>query len=249
MTTLDALAGLDYEEAAFRDRYLPEVTHQRKPLERLAQAARRARMLKADIDIERITEGPIVVPRADVEIDVDIEWDADSRVYLWGVLVRRHMRLPEYIPFVEWGPIGQERERSLATEFLEWLRREVAAADAAGLQLVVYHYNHTERSTLTRLLGEAAVADLLPRFVDLLDYIRQNFFGAEGLSIKQVAPAFGFSWRDEAPSGLASQQWLVAARRADAADERDDFQKRIRQYNEDDVRATAAVREALSPQP
>jgi predicted RecB family nuclease len=108
----------------------------------------------------------------------------------------------------------------------------------------VFHYSHPERTYLSRVLGEEQATDLLDRFVDLLPIVRGNFFGVAGLSIKQTAPAFGFHWRDDDPGGLQSQVWLDHARTADGADAAA-WRERILAYNEDDVRATAALRAGL----
>jgi len=75
--------------------------------------------------------------------------------------------------------------------------------------------------------------------------VRQHYFGAQGLGIKKVAPQFGFDWRDEDPGGLQSQLWLIEARGSDAPVVREAARTRILEYNEDDVRATAAVRAGM----
>ena len=246
VSTLDELAALNPDDEAFRARYLPEVTHQAHALRRVETAIRRARMLQDDRAIERETAGPIDVPRADIEIDLDAEWDPDDKVYLWGALVSAASLAPVYHAFVEWHELDDGTERVLATRVVVWLSEQVAAAERSGKTVAIYHYNHTERSLLTRIVGESAVAGLLPLFVDLLTIVRQHFFGSKGLSIKTVAPAFGFAWRDAEPSGLASQQWLLGARAAADATERDALRQRLLDYNEDDVRATAALRIGLA---
>ena len=60
-----------------------------------------------------------------------------------------------------------------------------------------------------------------------------------------MAPAFGFDWRDEDPGGLQSQLWLIEARQTSVDETRDAGRARILTYNEDDVRATAAIRNGL----
>lgn len=241
--TVDDLADLE-ADADFQGRYLPEVTHVRDPLKRLGDAVRRARMLSDGRTLERETAGPIEVPRADVEIDFDIEWDVDDRVYLWGALVSRPGQEPTYRPFVMFDPLDEAAELALATEFAEWLRGEIAAAAGRRETLLVYHYTSAEPTYLKRVLGADVVSDLLDRFVDLYPTVREHFFGVDGLGIKKVAPAFGFTWRDDDPGGLQSQLWLVEARTGD--DEgRDAARQRVLAYNEDDVRATHAVRNGL----
>ena len=50
----------------------------------------------------------------------------------------------------------------------------------------------------------------------------------------------GFAWRDEDPGGLQSQLWFEQAVAGDRAAE-----ERLLAYNEDDVRATKAIRSWL----
>lgn len=241
----EELASLDTSAAEFQATYLPEVTHLKDPLGRLTDAVRRARMIRDDRVIERTTTGAIPVPRADIEVDFDIEWDPDDRVYLWGSLVRRTGADPTYHAIVSWAELDDAGCVELAQSFAAWLRAQIAAADAAGESLLVYHYSHPEPTYLKRLLGEPAVADLLDRFVDLLAIVREHYFGVRGLGIKQVAPVFGFEWRDDDPGGLQSQLWLMDARASEDHLVRAAARERILAYNEDDVRATAALRSGL----
>lgn len=243
-SSLEALAGLDVDDASFQATYLPEVTHLSNALVRLGDMVRRARMVHDGVFVERITSGPIDVPVADVEVDLDVEWDPDLHVYLWGVLLRRPGAEPAYRSFLSWQVLDADSERVLALEFVAWLREIVAATPG---QVRVHHYSPAEVSQLRRVLGEE-VADLLPLFVDLHRIVADNFFGVVGLGIKKVAPAFGFAWRDESPSGVQSQLWLEEARHASDSAVREAARQRLLDYNEDDVRATAALRAWLRTQ-
>jgi predicted RecB family nuclease len=82
-------------------------------------------------------------------------------------------------------------------------------------------------------------------FVDLYDVVRVHYFGVAGHGLKEVAPAFGFSWRDESPSGLMSQVWYLDAIRTDDLEVAASARERLLTYNEDDVRATLAVRRGI----
>ena len=135
----------------------------------------------------------------------------------------------------------------LATEFITWLRARIREAHERGQSVTVFHYADPEPSHLVAILGSDEVSDVLESFVDLFPIIRRNFFGVAGLGIKKVAPVFGFHWRDADPGGLQSQSWLEQARR-DLANSAD-LRARILDYNEDDVRATAAVRDGLRTLP
>lgn len=244
ITTTIALADVDPEDARFRESYLPLVSHQSRALDRLAAAIERARMIRDGESLRRTTTGPLNVPVADLEIDFDIEWDVDDRVYLWGARVRCGGEAT-YHPVVSWEPLDEHSERVLAEEFVGWLRGIVEDARERGESVAIFHYASPEPNYLKRILGDDAVADLLPHFFDLLPLLRANFMGVHGLSIKKVAPALGFEWRDDDPGGLQSQGWLVDARLAEDESVRLAARKRLLEYNEDDVAATAAIRDGL----
>lgn len=233
--TIEQMAAVDPTDERFLDRYLPEITHRTDGTKRLAEAVRRARMLRDGVTLERLTSGAIEVPSADVEIDFDIEWDSDDQVYLWGCWITRggHARYRAHVTWDGGFP---------AEGFVAWLRQEIADAQRVGQSTLVYHYSAAERTYLRKTLGDS-VEDLFEHFVDLLPIVKRHYFGLYGLGIKQVAPAFGFHWRDDDPGGLQSQVWLQEARLGDV-----EAQQRILRYNEDDVRATAALRKGLRAQ-
>jgi predicted RecB family nuclease len=244
--TAGDLASLDLDDEDWWAGYLPEVTHQARARSRLTTAVGRARMALAGVRLERVTTGLIPVPRADVEIDFDIEWDIDDRVFLWGAVVTSaDDPAGTYVDFTAVDPLDDETERYLAEQFLAWLRALVADAEAAGRSIALYHYSHPEPRYLARVLGEEEVADVLPLFIDLLPIVRAHYMGVAGLSIKQVAPEFGFHWRDEDPGGLQAQAWIQQAREAGPV-ERETLRRRVVEYNEDDVRATLAVRRGMA---
>ena len=234
--TVDEMAGLDPTDPDFLGRYLPEVAHRRDAQGRLQTAVRRAQMVRDGVSLERRTQGPIEVPSADVEIDLDIEWDPDENVYLWGCLVTDRGR-SEYHPHVTWDDMDESSRHAQA--FAAWLRELLAGAEADGRTTLIFHYSPAETTYLRRLLGDEAT-DLLEHCVDLYPIVKRHFFGLHGLGIKPIATAFGFQWRDEDPGGLQSQAWLQDARAGDLA-----ARRRLLEYNEDDVRATAVVRRGL----
>ncbi|MCJ7436169.1 MAG: ribonuclease H-like domain-containing protein, partial [Acidimicrobiia bacterium] len=83
-------------------------------------------------------------------------------------------------------------------------------------------------------------------FVDLLKVVQRSIITGGSLGLKTVAPLAGFQWRDDDAGGEQSMVWYRAA--VDDSDEniREANRERILRYNEDDVRATAALREWLS---
>lgn len=251
ITTTRQLADVDVLDPRWTTAFAPHssVAKPDKALDLLADAAQRAEMIATGQTLRRTTTGPIDVPAADVEVDIDLEWDMDNLVYLWAGTVRRGPSIADrergqYVHFSHFGPMTLEKELELARGFTDWLHRILAKAQARGRTVTIFHYTHPERTNLARVLGEEADT-YLEHFVDLHDVVRENFTGAWGLSIKHVAPHFGFQWRDEDPGGLQSQDWLLMAQETDDPRVRDELAGRILAYNEDDVRAQAAIRDGM----
>jgi len=246
VTSTSELAQVDLDDAAWVAGYLERIPHQHSAQKRLVNAVTRARMIGAGVRLARTHVGPLEIPSADVEIDFDIEWDTDDQVYLWGARKRlgQDDSTAEYIPFVSWEAMD-DGGAALAEQFVSWLRGEIQAARSAGESIVVFHYTSPEVRYLENLLGEDEVADVLSCFVDLHEFVKENFFGVEGIGLKKVATALGFSWDDSDPGGLQSQTWLQIAR--DVADPgHGDMRSRILAYNADDVEATAVLRDRIA---
>lgn len=250
ITTVAQLAEADVDELL--PRYLPLTGHRDRPEQRLRQAALRARMLANGVELERVSVDAIGVPRAPVEVDFDIETADDGTVYLWGALVAGDDQsgAPRYVQFSRFEAQAGSREFELAEEFGRWLLALVERHP--GLR--VYHYSDYETVHLRRL-AERSGSEVLAQvcglirthFVDLFSYIRDNFVGVDGLGLKVVASrGAGFSWRDEEPGGLASQSWFSEAVGGPTPEAREAARTRVLQYNEDDVRATLAVRRWLT---
>ena len=229
--------------------YLRQTGHRDRAESRLRQAALRAKMLANGVDLERVSVEPIGVPRAPIELDLDIETADDGSVYLWGVLVADEAGT-RFKAFSRFEHMSPEAEIELAAEFSRWLVGFVADHPGA----LVFHYSDYETVHLRRLANRSnhpdvrAAVDLVrDHFVDLFGFVRDNFVGVEGLGLKVVASkGAGFRWRDEEPGGLASQTWFTSS--VDGADEtvRSASRQRVLDYNEDDVRATRAVRAWLT---
>jgi predicted RecB family nuclease len=188
------------------------------------------------------------IPRGDIEIDLDME-NADF-VYLWGALLTKVPdHWPEevggYVPFESFEPLDADGERALATALWDWLTDLVERAHAERLTLRVYFYSPAETQNLRRLLDPASLTPLVgsSSWVDLLPYMRRKFWSNWGHGLKVTAVASGFSWRDDDPGGYASMQWYHDAM---AGQDRDKNIARILSYNEDDCRATAALRNSVT---
>lgn len=191
-------------------------------------------------------------PRADVEIDVDMEAYLDQGAYLWGAFDGS-----DYRGFVTWSQLGGKAEAENFAEFWAWLMRRRAAAHEAGDTFAAYCYsahgeNHWLRLSARRFHGkvrgvpsEEEVQEFIssPEWVDVFAYVRGQLLGPDGVGLKVVARQAGYAWADGDFDGEES----VNARRiatsggAEAADAR----AALLRYNEDDTRATAAVRSWL----
>lgn len=237
------LASADLEELL--PDYLPRVTHRTGTEDRLRLAQRRARLIVDGVELERISTGPLTdIPTGALEIDLDIETSPSDRVYLWGFQVSG----PDgsrYRSFADFSDLGDATESRLAERAMAWLRDLVDGRDA-----VVFHYSEYEVLRVNRLAAAYRTPALewardwaAEHFVDLFDTVRRHFFGTQGLGLKVVAhAAAGFSWRDPDPGGLNSQRWFVDAVHGATPEIRQEARTRVLEYNEDDVRATQALR-------
>jgi predicted RecB family nuclease len=243
VTTVADLSVTDVE--TLLPAYLPEVAHRPDAETRLRAIARRARMLERGEPIVRETSGPIGVPTAAVEIDLDIETSALGRIYLWGFEVTVD-GASRYIEFSRFADLAESDEAALAREALGWLRHQIDGPRSAR----VFHYSGYEVAMIEALAARCPGDELLDwattyaanDFVDLLEIVQGHFFGAAGLGLKQIAVAAGFGWRDPDPGGLNSQRWFDEAVHAADPETRAAARRRVLAYNEDDVRATAHLR-------
>lgn len=244
VSTITELAAAPLEELL--NDYLPQLEHRPGAEDRLRLAHRRSRLLSQGLELERLSTGPITLPAADLEIDIDVETSRSDRVYLWGFWIGT-VAEGHYQQFSSFTDLDDAGELALAEQAMSWLQQTVAGRDAR-----VYHYSDYELVRLSRLADPASPVMTWARayadtaFVDLFAVMRSNFFGANGLGLKAVARAGAdFHWRDEDPGGLNSMGWFDTAVTAETEAQRAAARERILAYNEDDVRATAALRQWL----
>lgn len=190
------------------------------------------------------------VPGADVEIDIDMENSIDGTHYLWGALLD-----DQYHRFASWDPPTPAVEADVFMQFWSWLQGERSKAQRAGRSFMAYCWSQNAEAGALRegaaaaelaghhgLVGEVDTFLAGPDLVDLLEVFRAQVITGQGNSLKTVAPLAGFAWRDEDPGGETSMLWHRQAVGAEQAAERAAARQRLLDYNEDDVRATAAVR-------
>lgn len=212
------------------------------PENRLRNAVRRARMTVDGIDIEPRGEWP-AVPSADIEVDFDIEWDTEGRIYQWGLRIRvgQDEHSARYEPVFSFEPLDEPAEEVLAEVFAARINELKEQARQSGRSFLVFHWADPE---VTRTRKFAAVAAALEGVTcDLYKWFGANFFARQSSSIKSVAPLFGFKWRVDEAGGLISKEKIRLARgdgpHAEAA------RQWCLDYNESDVAAQAAIRDGL----
>lgn len=245
--TVSQLATADLE--ALLPVYLPQVAHRSGAEDRLRLAQRRSQLLRDGVQLERTSTGPIDLPAAGLEIDIDIETSREDRVYLWGFWVTDGGD-GYYQQFSSFSELDDAAEVELARQAMAWLRNTVADSQAA-----VFHYSDYEVVRLARLAARGdetlkwALDYAKDHFVDLFGVVRKHFFGTNGLGLKVIASAgAGFEWRDEDPGGLNSMRWYDDACRAEDEAARQQARIRVLEYNEDDVKATWQLRRWLREQ-
>ncbi|TVT50629.1 TM0106 family RecB-like putative nuclease [Amycolatopsis rhizosphaerae] len=225
-----------------------------------ADAVALARAWLADLTVVRKVP-EVVVPRADVELDVDMESFGESGAYLWGCLLSGADIGIErgYRAFVTWDPLPTVDEARSFAEFWGWLREVRGRAEAAGLTFRAYCYNAmAENRWLFGSVERFADFEGIPvkrevqsfvdsdQWVDLFRSVSDQFLCARGKGLKVVAPVAGFTWRDPEAGGEASMRWYRAAVGMDGGEPDPGQRDRLLRYNEDDVLATKALREWMS---
>ena len=209
------------------------------------------------------------IPRADIEVDVDLESHLDDGAYLWGTLLTlrdgRPLEVEGYRPFVTWAGLPDPDEGRSFAGFWRWLTGVRTRAAGQGRTFRAYCYSRSAENawmlstagrfgpdgTVVVVKGVPSVAEVRafitsPQWVDVHQAVSAQFVSTAGLGLKVVAPVAGFHWRDPEAGGEASVGWYRDAQAASDGAEREFGRSRILAYNEDDVRATKAVRDWIS---
>jgi uncharacterized protein len=185
----------------------------------------------------------------DADVFLDFEghpfWRPDTGLFfLFGWIERGDDGRGAWTYRTEWAH-DLEGEAAAAGRVIEHL----ATRRAQRPRMHVYHYNHTERSALQRLaalhgVGEATLSKQIDTglFVDLLLVARNALqAGTESYSLKELERLTDFERGHEIDAGAGAvveyEHWRGTHEQS-ALD-------RIASYNEDDVRATLALRDWL----
>ncbi|MBO0849824.1 MAG: TM0106 family RecB-like putative nuclease [Pseudonocardia sp.] len=209
--------------------------------------------------VRRVAE--VKVPRADVELDVDMESFSESGAYLWGCLLSTPSGVDigvdvGYHAFATWDPLPTIDEARSFAEFWVWLSALRERCAQRGLSFAAYCYNEQAEnrwllSSADRFAGRPGIPtpDEVTAFissdawVDLFAVVSEWFLCAQGKGLKRIAPAAGFAWHDPDASGENSMRWYRAAVGMDGEPPDPSQRDRLLRYNSDDVHATHALRE------
>ncbi len=209
----------------------------------------RARAMRTGRPAKRASWTP---PRADFEISYDVENLTGGDVYLHGLLIRpmtaRKRGAPGFTEsdFGTFEPICAAHPETEAEVWGRFLAKLVEL-EARGTY-VTYIYSPHERGVLRRLRttygGSAALDRFEASIIDLRRIVVDSvIFPTDGNGLKTIADYVDFHWRDPNPGGAQSITWWTSY--WTDPEQRLDARSRVLTYNEDDVRATFAVRDWL----
>ena len=191
------------------------------------------------------------IPRADVEVDVDIEY-TNVGVYLWGTWTSPAGNQPAYRAFDDWSEPTFERGTSLFLEFWEWLMATREDARSNGLTFAAYYFTDAETGWMRNYADAAGVFDEVESFVRSDEWIdvKKEFdarllTGQAYAGLKVLAPLAGFAWEVDDPGGAESMVKYEQALYAESESDRQEAIAWLLRYNEGDVRATLAIRDWL----
>ncbi len=177
------------------------------------------------------------LPEKKEELHFDIEGDPLLGVeYLFGLLIRQGKK-EEYKCFLAEKP---EDEGKAWLEFCDFIEGWVGTP--------IYHYGWYEHDVIRRLSAKYGISEKAAEalgFANMIDLVkvvqRSAIFPLYFYSLKDLCKHLGFKWRAEDASGANSvlwfQEWLEKGNRKKL--------QKIIDYNEDDVRATAFLKDWL----
>lgn len=194
------------------------------------------------------------VPSFDIEVDIDMESGLSGLAYLWGTYTPTTGRATADADWTVHSGLAAAR---VFTTFWQRLTtmRQLAADAGQSIGFYCWH-DEAEKAALrsgareaSRLLGVHSAPDNVESFldagilVDLCAIARNDLVTGGSKGLKAIAPLAGFEWRDDDPDGAASMVWHQhAIDPTVGGDEQQRWRQRLIDYNEDDVRAEAAVR-------
>jgi predicted RecB family nuclease len=213
---------------------------------------------------------PLVIPEADIEIDIDLENSMEAlreldinepmgldRLYLYGYgihdrTISKDWRTAVIETIFDYSNT-EEGEFRVMSQMWNKLQEEISKAESTGRTIKIFHYANHEFMWWTKFANRFAGKTGVPTItevdtfkgnylIDLLPYARRISFPAMDSSIKSLAPLAGFEWEVHKAGGANSLLKYKQATTSKSQAERDEAIAWLDSYNRDDVRATFAVR-------
>ena len=228
----------------------------------------RARLSGSSFPFTPRSTDDVSVPRADVEIDFDMESIGKSEannqpacVYLWGTLTSiRSEKVRKLLGNPNEGFHGfsifeqNETESDALASFWAWAQDWIAKSREHDFSLKFYCYSGTAEHTAMknvskRSSGKAGVPsiDEIEEFkqseywLDIRDYVKKLIWSTENQQLKTVGKIAGAKW-EEGANGALSIVWFDTWNRSTDSTERESLKNQLLKYNTNDVEATLILR-------
>jgi predicted RecB family nuclease len=267
LETRAQLARLDPDRARrARHRTINPLEHHKREeflgrtIDKLDDLIYRARVHERGTALRIVDAARMGCVRADVEVDVDME-SYDDATYLWGAYVtlnRPTSDVPSgYRAFAEWGELTHDAEATIFANLWSWLNQLRHTCNEQERTFAAYCFwaqaedGAMNRAVTPPLEDGPTPEDLSdfrqatpPQWIDLHEHAKRQIQTEGALGLKQLAKAAGFRWRDPNPSGEASMLWYEEST-SSTSPQALAARTRLLEYNEDDCRATKALRDWL----
>ena len=228
----------------------------------------RARLSGTNIPFTPRESGDFSVPRADVEIDFDMESigksEANGRldcVYLWGTLTSiRSEEVRQVLGNPKEGFHGfsifekNETESEALASFWAWAQDWIAKSKEHNFSLKFYCFSGTAELTAMkdvskRSIGKGGVPSIeeidgfkkSEFWLDIRDHVKKFIWSTENQQLKTVGKIAGAKW-EEGANGQLSIVWFDTWTRSTDVAERESLKNRLLEYNTNDVEATLILR-------
>lgn len=228
----------------------------------------RARLSGSSFPFTPRSADDVSVPRADVEIDFDMESIGKSEpnnqpacVYLWGTLTSiRSEKVRKLLGNPNEGFHGfsifeqNETESDALASFWAWAQDWIAKSREHDFSLKFYCYSgaaeHTAMKNVSkRSSGIAGVPsiDEIEEFkqseywLDIRDYVKKLIWSTENQQLKTVGKIAGAKW-EEGANGALSIVWFDTWNRSTDSSECESLKNQLLKYNTNDVEATLILR-------
>lgn len=258
--TVGDLAGLDAVTASYASNRSGNI--------RLGETIDAARVFVANRVHRRRGVPSLSMPRADIEVDIDMEnseiiymWGATTTVRREGVALGKRHNSYAAEEVINWDNVedfdSDKAEADNFADFWEWLQTLRSFAKFTGASLCFYCYSAAEERCMRAIVRKNPAHPRMPSmadidelvadtdlWIDMLQIFRtQTIWPTENMSIKSLAKYARFTWREDDANGGSSVVWYREAVESEDPTVREDAYRRLLSYNEDDTLAMLHLRD------